>query len=96
MALYDKRVSQGILAVQQMEAVIAREQMEGIVLTSSGAGASTGGGTGDSDSELSTVSSSRYSGLEEEWWKEKAPEAAKTPGATVTVKRTRSKGKRVH
>jgi hypothetical protein len=26
----------------------------------------------ESDSELSTVSSSRFSGLEEDWWKEKS------------------------
>ena len=109
MALYDKRFSRGVLAAQQMEAIIASEQMEGIVPsgTSTGTGASTstsgstGSGAGDSDSELSIVSSSRYSGLEEDWWKE-APMAAKTlenkgaSKATVTVMRTRSKGKRVH
>jgi len=66
----------------------------------------------DSDSELSTVSSSRLSGLEEDWWKEKtgssstatamttAVENAETSTATATatarVTRTRSKGKRVH
>jgi hypothetical protein len=78
-----------------MQAMLATEQIEGVVLTSTG----TSTGTGDSDSELSTVSSSRFSGLEEDWWKEKAPEAAKTLGvatATVTVMRTRSKDKRVH
>jgi hypothetical protein len=93
-----------------MEAIIASEQIKGIALSGSGTTASTSGvtgvgtgsGTGDSDSELSTMSSSRYSGLEEDWWKEKAPEAAKTPEnigaskATVTVMRTRSRGKRVH
>jgi hypothetical protein len=56
----------------------------------------------NNDSELSTVSSSRYSGLDEGWCKEKALGAAKTlenigaSMATVTVRRTRSKGKRVH
>jgi hypothetical protein len=34
---------------------------------------------GDSDSELSIVLISRYSSLEENWWKGKAPGAAKTP-----------------
>jgi len=95
MALYDQRFSQGLLAAQRMQAMLATEQIEGVVLTSTG----TSTGTGDSDSELSTVSSSRFSGLEEDWWKEKALEAAKTPGvatATVTVMRTRSKDKRVH
>jgi hypothetical protein len=83
MALYDKRISQGVLGAQRMEAITAGEQMESIVLSGSGAG--TGGGTGnsmgggtsmgggngmgcgtiDGNSELSTVSSSRYLGLEE-------------------------------
>jgi hypothetical protein len=99
MALYDQRMSRGLLSTQRMQAMLASEQMEGVVSTG------TGTGTGDSDSELSIVSSSRFSGLEEDWWKERAPEAAKTlrvvtaiatGAATVTIMRTRSKGKRVH
>jgi hypothetical protein len=83
-----------------MEAIIACEQMKGIVL--SGAGASISGGTSDSDSELSRVSSSRLLGLEEDWWKEKALGAAETlenigaSKATITAIRTRLKGKRAH
>ena len=46
-----------------------------------------------SDSELSTVSSSRFSGLEEDWWKETAEASSDITG---TVIRTRSKCKRVH
>jgi hypothetical protein len=110
MAQYDRVISQGILAAQRMEAIIASEQIEGIVqapVVDQGTGPDT------SDSELSTVSSSRYSGLEEDWWKEQAPSASKTlentkapeapealehsnSRATVTVMRTRSKDKQVH
>jgi hypothetical protein len=99
MALCDQRFSRGLLATQQMEAIIASERMEGIV---PGTGANIGGGTSDSDSELSTVSSSRYSGLEEGWWKEGAPEVAKMrenvglSKAMVTTIRMQSRGKRVH
>jgi hypothetical protein len=67
MALYNKRISQGRLAVQQIEAVIACKQIEGIVLTSSSTSASTSSSTSDSNSELSIVLSSRYLSLEEEW-----------------------------
>src|SRR5579871_2643781 len=69
---------------------------------SSGAGSGEGGsGDGDGDSELSIVSSSRYSGLVEGWWKKKAPmtetraESTRISTAIVAV-RTQSKGKRVH
>ena len=83
-----------------MEAIIVSEQIKGIIL--SGTSTRTGAGTGDNDSssELSTVLSSRYLGLKEDWWKGKG--AAKTlentsaSKATVTVMRTRSKGKQVH
>jgi hypothetical protein len=61
---------------QQIEVIIVSEQIEGIVL--SGGGTSNGTGTGDSDSdrnsdndsELSTMPSSRYSGLEEDYFGE--------------------------
>ena len=105
MALYDQRMSQAVLAAQRMEARIASEQMEGIVqapvvnrgiVQAPVVDEKTGYST--SDSELSTVSSSRFSGLEEDWWKEKTPGAARAAasGATVTIVRTRSKSKRVH
>jgi hypothetical protein len=57
-----------------------------------------GRNTIDSDSELSTVSSSRFSGLDEDWWKEKAlvTGSIEASTATVTVVRTQSKSKRVH
>ena len=93
MALYDRRIARGFLAAQRMEAIIASEVMDGIV---------EGGNTVDSDSELSTVSSSRFSGLDEDWWKEKAPatetraRSIEASTATVTVVRTRSKSKQVH
>ena len=93
MALYDRRIARGFLAAQRMEAIIASEAMDGIV---------EGGNTVDSDSELSTVSSSRFSGLDEDWWKEKAPatetraRSIEASTATVTVVRTRSKSKQVH
>jgi hypothetical protein len=55
MTLYDKRISQGLLAAQRMEAIIASEQMKGIVLSGSGTSAGTGGGlstsTGDGTGE---------------------------------------------
>jgi hypothetical protein len=92
-----------------MEAIIASEQepmpMEGIIQGSSSTIAT------DSDSELSIVSISRFSSLEENWWKEKAATEtgtataiatgvdnieASAATATVTAMRTRSKGKRVH
>jgi hypothetical protein len=88
------------LPLQRMEAIIASEPMEGIIL--SGAGAGIGDGTSDSDSELSRVSSSRFLGLKEDWWKEKAPGAAETlenigaSKATITAIRTRPKGKRAY
>jgi hypothetical protein len=110
MAQYNQVMSQGILAAQQIEAIIASEQMEDIVQAPV-VDQATGPDT--SDSELSIVSSSRYSGLEENWWKEQVPSASKTlegtgapeapealepsnSRATVTVMRTRSKGKQVH
>jgi hypothetical protein len=58
-----------------MEARIASEQMEGIVQASV-IDKDTGQGT--SDSELSTVLSSRFSGLEENWWKEQTSSASRT------------------
>jgi hypothetical protein len=72
--------------------------MEGVVLSGTSTGTDTSTSTGTSDSELSTVSSSRFSGLEEDWWKEKTLGAARASAseATVTVIRTRSKSKRVH
>lgn len=75
MALYDQRMSCAVLAAQRMEARIASEQMEGIVQAPV---MDEGTGQGTSDSELSTVSSSRFSGLEEDWWKEKASSASRT------------------
>jgi hypothetical protein len=89
MALYDRRMAQGFLAAQRIETIIASEQMDGIV---------EGGNTIDSNSELSTVSSSRFSGLDEDWWKEKAlvTGSIEASTATVTVVRTQSKSKRVH
>jgi hypothetical protein len=92
MALYDRRFAQALLSHQQMKAIKASEpiSIEGIQGSTVAA---------NSDSELSTVSSSRFSGLEEDWWKEKASgdsDALKGATATVAVMRTRSKGKRVH
>jgi hypothetical protein len=70
----------------------ATEPIEGII--------QGGDNTVDSDSELSSVSSRRYSSLEENWWKEKeqatGAENIGASTATLTVVRTRSKGKRVH
>ena len=89
-----------------MEAIIVSEQIKGIILsgtstrTGAGTGASTSTSDNDSSSELSTVLSSRYLGLKEDWWKGKG--AAKTlenisaSKATVTIMRTQSKGKQVH
>jgi hypothetical protein len=93
MALYDRRIARGFLAAQRMEAIIASEAMDGIV---------EGGNTVDSDSELSIVSSSRFLGLDEDWWKEKAPatetraRSIEASTATVTIVKTRSKSKQVH
>ena len=61
-ALYNQRFAKGVLAAQRLEAVIASERMEGVVLSRT----SSGSGTSTSDSELSTVLSSRFSGLEED------------------------------
>ena len=58
MALYDQRFAKGVLAARWLEDLIASEQMEGVVLS--------GTSTSTSDSELSTVLSSRFSGLEED------------------------------
>jgi hypothetical protein len=93
-ALYDQCLAKGVLAARWLEDLIASEQMEGVVLSGTG----TGTGTGTSDSELSTVLSNRFSGLEEDWWKEKTLGAARASASevTVTVIRTRSKSKRVH
>ena len=100
MALYDQRFAKGVHAARWLEARKDSEQMEGVVLsgTSTGTSTGTGTGTGTSDSELSTVSSSRFPGLEEDWWKEMTPGAARASAseATVAVIRTRSKSKRVH
>ena len=93
MALYDQRHSQALLAIRRMEASLISEPMstegiqvgETIVVDSNS--------TVYSDSELSIVSSSRFSGLEEDWWKETAEASSDITG---TVIRTRSKGKRVH
>jgi hypothetical protein len=46
-----------------------------------------------SDSKLSIVSSSRFLGLEEDWWKETAEASSDIIGIVI---RTRSKGKQVH
>lgn len=48
MALYDRRFSHGLLAAQRIEAIIASEQMEGIVPSGSGTSNGTGGGTSTS------------------------------------------------
>jgi hypothetical protein len=89
MALYDRRMAQGFLAAQRIEAIKASELMDSIV---------EGRSTVDSDSELSTMSSSRFSGLDKDWWKEKAPAIGgiQASAATVTVVRTRSRSKQVH
>jgi hypothetical protein len=89
MALYNRRMARDFLAAQRMEAIKASELRDGIV---------EGRNTVNSDSELSTVSSSRFSGLDEDWWKEKAPAAGgiQASTATVTVVKTRSRSKRVH
>ncbi len=75
-----------------------------LFLTSTSASTDDSDSDSDSDSELSTVSSSRSLSLEEDWWKEKALEAARTltvatlgvATATVTVMRTHFKDKQVH
>jgi hypothetical protein len=78
-------MSQAVLAAQRMEARIASEQMEGIVqapvvnwgiVQAPVVDENTGYST--SDSELSTVSSSRFSGLDEDWWKEQTSSASRT------------------
>jgi hypothetical protein len=90
-----------LVAHQRLQVLLANEpaveHMEGII--SSGNSTSIAGGVtasiaSESDSELSTVSSSRFSGLEDDWWKEQPGTAEATE--RVTVVRTRSKGKRVH
>jgi hypothetical protein len=76
-----------------MEATIASERMDGII---------KGGNTVNSNSELSTVLSNRFLGLDEDWWKEKVPATEMRAGsveastATVTVVRTQSKSKWVY
>jgi hypothetical protein len=71
-----------LLTAQQIEVIIVSEQIEGIVLSSSSTSNGTGTGTGDSDSdsdsdsdndsELSTMLSSRYLGLEEDYFGEQS------------------------
>jgi hypothetical protein len=63
MELYDQGFQRAIAAVQRMEARIASEQMEGIIYSNIDG---TIEGTIDSESELSIVSSNRFSGLEED------------------------------
>jgi hypothetical protein len=102
MALYDRRFSRGLLAAKRLAAMMSNDHMEGVIQS---------GDAIHSDSELSTVSSRRYSGLEDDWWKEKALEAPEAlealeapegskglegSKATVTAMRTPSKDKRVH
>jgi hypothetical protein len=62
-ALYDQRFQRGLIAFQRMQAIRERSP------TPPNGFASQLGET-TSDSELSTVSSSRFSGLDDEWWKE--------------------------
>jgi hypothetical protein len=76
-----------------MEAIITSKLIDGIV---------EGGDTVNSNSELSTVLSSKFLGLGKDWWKEKVPATETRAGsikaltATVTVVRTQSKSKQVH
>jgi hypothetical protein len=83
MALYDQRFSWSPLAIRKIEAIQANEPMpmEGIKI----GGTIAVGPIINSDSELSTVSSSRLSGLEEDWWKEKTGSSS---GITATAMTT--------
>jgi len=87
MALYDQRFSRSPLAIRKMEAIQANEPMpmEGIKI----GGTIAVGPIIDSDSELSTVSSSRLSGLEDDWWKEKTSSSS---GITATAMTTAVEG----
>jgi hypothetical protein len=55
MALYDRRFSRGLLAAERLAAMMSHSPMEGVTQS---------GDAIHNDSELSTVSSSQYSGLE--------------------------------
>ena len=52
MALYDQRFAKGVLAARWLEAHIASEQMEGVVLSGIGTGTGTGTSTGTSTTFL--------------------------------------------
>jgi hypothetical protein len=62
-ALYDRRFQRKIVVFRQMQERVAAELMEGIRVSQTVAVDSTV----NSDSELSTVSSSKFSGSEEHW-----------------------------
>ena len=62
-ALYDQRFQRRIVVFRQMQERVAAELMEGIRVSQTVAVDSTV----NSDSELSTVSSSKFSGSEEHW-----------------------------
>ena len=62
-ALYDQRFQRRIVVFRQMQERVAAELMEGIRVSQRVAVDRTV----NSDSELSTVSSSKFSGLEEHW-----------------------------
>jgi hypothetical protein len=83
MALYDQRFSQSLLAIRKIEAIQANEPMpmEGIEIGRTNAV----GSIIDSDSKLSTVSSSRLSGLKEDWWKEKTGSSSSITATAMTT-----------
>jgi len=62
-ALYDRRFQRRIVVFRQMQERVAAELMEGIRVSQTVAVDRTV----NSDSELSTVSSSKFSGSEEHW-----------------------------
>lgn len=85
MALYDQRFSQCLLAIRKMEAIQANEPMpmEGIEIGRTSAVSPII--NSNSNSELSTVSSSRLSGLEEDWWKEKTGSSSGIAATAMTT-----------
>ena len=80
MALYDQRFTRRLVVYRRLQALAAADDsvlMDGI---------QTGNGNGNSDSELSIVSESRFAGLAEDWW-----EDSKASGIETTKKK-----KKVH
>jgi hypothetical protein len=77
-ALYDQHFARGLLAYRRLEALEARSPLPSAQTDAI-----------DSNSELSTVSESRFAGLDEDWWKDK-----KVGGTEVTIVTTTAKPKK--